>query len=316
MKNVFIFFIFFLFLENLILAQNQSLIITAKSNSETMIFFEGDELKIAIQANRDCYFKVYHIDSNNEGRLIYPNTVNPNNLIKANQQRIIPEAPMKYSIQAPFGQDTIMVIASERQFTDIENEITLASRVVGRRIEDVSGNQSITTETVSTRFIFTSKPNTSYDETFTYSKPANLTETVRSIRFGVQQNGGVFNGNNREGKFSVSGVTGNYRVTGDDIIFSLRYTEKQLPVTRGVGFSFSIDKPKDIGQAIQIVRSGIQGKGGAFDGNEKNGSFSASGIAGQYDVADKIDITIHQKPFVVPNSLIQKEITNFFSEKQ
>lgn len=314
MKRIVLFIIIFCIVKS-IFAQNMDLQITAKPGSETYTYNEGDELTIIITANKDCYFKVYHIDVNKEARLIYPNSLNSNNQIKANQQRVIPEAPMKYSIQAPFGQDTIIVTASEKQFLNIENEISNASRGGEAKGENLQIEKSGTSNTISTRFVFTSKPNTIFNETFSYSKPVNLSETVRSIKAAVQQKDGTFKGNNRDGTFTFDGVSGNYQVTGDLIVFNLRYTNQILELSRGVGFQFSIDKPKDINQAIQTVRTGIKEKGGKFEGDEKNGNFSASGITGLYDVADKIDITISQKPLVVPNSLIQKEVTNFFSGK-
>jgi hypothetical protein len=49
-----------------------------------------------------------------------------------------------------------------------------------------------------------------------------------------------------------------------------------------------------------------------FNGNEQAGSFQASGIAGLYQIADLVNVTIVDKPFIVPNSLIEKEVKKFF----
>jgi hypothetical protein len=82
--------------------------------------------------------------------------------------------------------------------------------------------------------------------------------------------------------------------------------------TRGANFNFSFEKPENITQTIQMVRNGIEGKGGKFTGNEQRGNFQANGIAGQYRVSEKVNVTITEKPFLIPNSLIEREIKNYF----
>jgi len=73
--------------------------------------------------------------------------------------------------------------------------------------------------------------------------------------------------------------------------------------------------PEDISQAIQTVRSGIENKGGTFNGNEKQGNFQAKGITGQYQVSNLVSVIILDKPFVIPYSLIEKEVKNYFNVK-
>jgi hypothetical protein len=85
--------------------------------------------------------------------------------------------------------------------------------------------------------------------------------------------------------------------------------------SRGSGFNFSFTRPGNISRAVQTVRSGIEGKGGTFSGNEQQGNFNASGIAGQYRVADMVNVTITEKPFIIPNSLIEREVKNYFGGK-
>jgi hypothetical protein len=298
-------------------ATQQAFELTAWPNTDTFTYIDGDEFKITLLSNRNCYFKVYHIDVNNQMQLIYPNAVNSNNYLPANQQRTIPEAPMQYIIQAPFGQDTILVVASTQQFTDIGAEIFNATRGIGMRIQELPNNQSATAETVSVRFSFTSLPATYYDNTFSYLRPANISDAIQSIRANVQQNGGIFNGNEREGTFTAGGTTGSYRVTADAIIFNIRYTGNQLATTaRSAGFRFSIDRPQNMNETIQHVRTGIESSGGRFEGNEQRGSFNVKGIAGQYNVQDRVDIHITQKPFVIPNSMIEREVRNYFGGRE
>jgi len=293
----------------------KALEISAFPNTDTFTYIDGDELKINLISNQNCYFKVYHIDINNKMQLIYPNTANKNNQLRANQQRTIPEAPVRFNVQEPFGQDTILVIASIMQFTDIEVQIESASRNVVIQIQELQDNPSVISGEAATRFSFTSLPSTYYDNTYSYALPANITEAIQSIRSNILQQRGTFNGNESEGTFTVAGTIGNYRVTADAIIFNIRNTGNQLTgSTRsaGSGYRFSIDRPTNMSQAVQSVRSGIERKGGRFEGDEQSGNFSASGIVGQYNVDNRVDIHISQKPLVVPNSMIEREVKNFF----
>jgi hypothetical protein len=300
-----------------------ALIIRAWPNSDTNTYINGDDLKISLESNQDCYFKIYHVDIDKKMQMIYPNAQNMNNFIKANSIRTIPEGSIRYNIEAPFGQDTIMVVASKQQFNNIEAEysqIRTATRDVVLNVGRGLGVQNIQTaqllETVTVSFNFTSLPGTYYDEIFYYTKPLDITEALQSMRADVISHGGTFNGNEREGTFSAGGTNGNYSVNGDQFILRLRNTGNRLiQRSRGAGFSFSIDKPQNISQAVQAVRSGIEGKGGTFEGNEQQGNFRASGITGQYSVSDRVSVNINEKPALIPNSLIEKEVRKYFVGK-
>lgn len=300
-----------------------ALIIRAWPNSDTNTYIGGDELKISLESNQDCYFKVYHVDIDKKMQMIYPNAQNMNNFMKANTVRTIPEGGIRYNIESPFGQDTIMVVASKQQFHNIEAEysqIRAATRDVVLNVGRGLGVQNTQTaqpmETVTVSFNFTSLPDTYYDEIYSYKKPENMAETVQSLKAEVIRQTGTFNGNEREGTFTVAGITGNYTVTGDQFIVRQRNTGNSLPQrSRGAGFSFSIDKPKNISQAVQAVRSGILGKGGTFEGNEQQGNFRVSGITGQYSVADNVSVNINEKPTIIPKSMIEKEVRSYFAGK-
>ncbi|GBU28670.1 hypothetical protein R84B8_02230 [Treponema sp. R8-4-B8] len=302
---------------------NPALIIRAWPNSDTNTYIDGDELKINLESSQDCYFKVYHIDIDKKMQMIYPNAQNTNNFLKANNIRIIPEGNTRYNIESPFGQDTVLVVASTRQFANIEAEyvqIRSATRDVvlsvsrGLGVQTQQSGQPLETVTVS--FNFTSLPGTYYDEIYTYAKPANMTEAIQSIRAEIQKQGGTFNGNEREGTFKVSGTEGVYNVSGNTVTVKLRYSGNQLGSrTRSAGYNFLIDKPKNINQALQSLRSGIESRGGTFSGNSQQGNFKVSGIAGQYSVADRITVSISEKPALIPNSMIEKEVRNYFVGK-
>lgn len=78
--------------------------------------------------------------------------------------------------------------------------------------------------------------------------------------------------------------------------------------------SFSM-KLKDVADALEKARNAISSKNGSFDGNNSNGTFSGSGVVGNYSVVsnDEVKITIEKKPFIASNGMIEKEIKKFFA---
>jgi hypothetical protein len=154
------------------------------------------------------------------------------------------------------------------------------------------------------------------DEILSYRKPADMRDTLQMLKNDIQRQGGSFSGDERLGTFTLNTLEGGYQVSGDAVTLRIRYRGNRLsaPQTRGAGgFNFSFDRPRDLNQAVQMVRNGIEKKGGNFTGNERQGSFRASGIAGQYNVADRVHVSIMEKPLVIPNQLIEREVKNYFT---
>ncbi|MDR2484210.1 MAG: DUF4384 domain-containing protein [Treponema sp.] len=295
--------------------------IKAWPDSETATYIDGDAMSVTLLADRDCYVKVYHIDVNRQMQLIFPNRLNRDNYLAANTTRVIPESPVQLTLHEPFGQETIYVVASGEQFQNLEAEFVQireasreAVRGAGLQIKPGSAQAVGTTET---RFNYTILPATYADAVFQYRKPADMAGAVRTMENEIRRQGGTFTGNEREGTFSASGIQGGYRVSGNTLTMSIRYLGNQAPLTSvaAPAYRFSFDKPANIRQAVQTVRTGIENKGGAFSGDESTGNFRASGIAGQYTVADRVNVTIYEKPALIPNSLIEKEIKNFFNAR-
>ena len=298
--------------------------VKAWPDSDTATYIGGDEMSITLLANQNCYVKVYHIDVNSQMQLIFPNRINRNNYLTANTTRVIPEAPVQLSLHAPFGQETIFVIASGEQFQNLEAEfvqIRQASREATRSVAVGGASLQVKPDSApplgitETRFNYTILSADYTDAVFQYRKPSDMADAVRSMESEIRRQGGSFTGNEREGTFTAKGIQNGYRVSGNTLIISIRHLGNQLPLTRGAAsaYRFSFDKPANIRQAVQTVRTGIENKGGAFSGDETTGNFRASGIAGQYNIADRVDVTIHEKPALIPNSLIEKEIKKFFN---
>jgi hypothetical protein len=295
--------------------------LTARPNSVTRTYYDGEELFVTVWADKDCYFKVYHIDVDGKMKMIYPNEYNRNNFLRANTEMTVPRDEVRFVLHEPFGQETILVTASPEQFTNLDSEMTpvTATRETVTRVSRggslVLNRQNTSAVTVSERFTFIILPASFADEVFTYKKPTDMAGAIQSLRSEITGKGGQFNGDEQEGVFSGNDFEGSYRISGGDIIVTLRYQRNAQtePSTRGAsGYNFSFAKPGNITQAVNTVRSGITGKGGSFNGNESAGNFEASGIAGEYRVADRVNVTISAKPFIVPNSLIEREVKNFF----
>ncbi|MDR2597117.1 MAG: DUF4384 domain-containing protein [Treponema sp.] len=294
-----------------------SINIEAKFNSNTLTFKHGDNLKLTVSATRDCYFKIIHIDVENKFQMIYPRNKNDNNSLKANSSRkIFDDDKNRRVLCGPYGAETLIIVASPVQFPDIEKEYNqpwkTATEETIKKVISGSGEARYT--------ITILKPHEEYE----FSKPQNMTELYQGLRDDAKKQRGYFEGNATSGYYIINNIRGSYLVSSaspDKIQFTTYYLDTYNGVssrgktTRGTPFNFSFTKPQNIKDAIETVRSGIESKGGTFNGDEQKGDFKASGIAGQYLVSDLVNVTISEKPFVVPNSLIANEVKNFFGVK-
>jgi hypothetical protein len=287
--------------------------IEARFNSNTHTYKHGDELKITVSADRDCYFKIIHIDVENKFKMIYPNNKNDNNFIRANESYTVFDKPNSRRVLCgPYGAETLVIAASPVQFTNIEQEYSQPWRTVA---EDLI-KRAIAGSGEARYAITILKPHEEYE----YTKPQNMTEMFQGIKNDAIKQRGTFVGNETSGYYIINNIRGSYLVSSaspDKIQFTAYYLDNygvtnRGKVTRGSSFNFSFAKPQNISQAIEMVRSGIESKGGTFSGDEQQGNFKASGIIGQYKVSNIVNVTIQDKPFVIPNSLIENEVKNFF----
>jgi hypothetical protein len=309
----------------------QSLVLSAWADSESGIFYDGDTLAFSIFADKDCYVMVYHIDSARKMQLIFPNTMDKDNFVQggAAEIRIPQNASYNFALHAPFGQDTVIVKAAFKQFPNIEAEMkaplvevtpeTVENSVSrGISIQPAGSENTQAKPDAVTRFTYTVLPASENRQTAHYSRPADMDGFLRDLSGTVIAQDGRFNGGETGGSFSGPGFSGTYRIEGGDIVFT--WTE-QINAERAArarsvapkkGYRFSFEKPRDMGQAIRTVRSGITGKGGSFSGDETAGVFSVSKITGEYAVDRDATVLIIEKPALIPNSLIENEVKKFF----
>jgi len=110
-------------LENLLATAKGSLMVRAVTDRGAgAVYRDGEYLTIHVFVNQDSYLKVYHVDVNGKTQLIFPNQFYSNNKIKGGAMVTIPDAayPFKFQLGPPYGAEFIKVVASKRQFADIE----------------------------------------------------------------------------------------------------------------------------------------------------------------------------------------------------
>jgi hypothetical protein len=297
--------------------------IKAWPNAETATYIEGEQMTVYLLASKDCYVKVYHVDAEGAMKLLFPNRYNKDNFLKANTEYVVPKKPVSIVVEKPLGMESIWVQASGKPFENLEKEYVEVRNASVETVQTMRGVRldmdSAETGIAETSFTITTLEADYFDEAYSYPKPADMAGTLRSMRSEIRKQGGTFKGDEQEGTFTANGTSGTYRVSGSTVTVKLRYTGVRLAASAsrsaGAAFTFSIDKPRDIGRAVQTVRRGIEGKGGTFNGDERQGSFRASGISGQYSITDKVGVSINEKPPLIPNALIEKEVKNYFSGK-
>jgi hypothetical protein len=294
----------------------QAINIEARFNSNTRAYMHCDELEMTVTADKDCYFKIIHIDVDNKIKMIFP-ARNENNRLFANVSRTVfgnGNLNNRVIFTPPYGAETIIVVASPVQFQGIEQEYNQPWKAA---TENVIKN-AIAGSGQARYPITIVKPHEEYE----YAKPDNMTEFYQAIREDAIKQKGSFYGGAAFGFYVIDNVRGSYRVPSgkpDTIQFASYFLDAYAGIisrgTRASPYNFSFNKPPDIKEAVRKVETGIKSKGGTFNGNEQQGSFKASGITGQYRVSAMVDVTISDKPFVIPYSLIESEVKNYFGVK-
>ena len=76
--------------------------------------------------------------------------------------------------------------------------------------------------------------------------------------------------------------------------------------------SFTILPTGDYQQLLEKARKIASENGVLFEGNERTGSFSGGGVEGMYKMNGELVVTITDKPFWAPWSLVEDRIREFF----
>ncbi len=121
---------------------------------EHALYGDGEELTINFFASRPCYIKIYNIDIYKKSHLIFPNKYCRDNYFAGGIVYRIPDGSHSFSftLGAPFGTESIKVMASTVQFDDIEEALYQGEAASGELIPGKPG--LIQTEGITAEAIF------------------------------------------------------------------------------------------------------------------------------------------------------------------
>lgn len=116
-------------------------------------YFDGEKIRFLIKANQGCYIKVIYISSTSNGgheekrinTLLFPNEHDRNNWIEAGERKIIGRLG-EIIVQEPFGKDIVTVVASKKQFTDL-NDVLKGNQAGFYSVRTRGANDSIALRT-------------------------------------------------------------------------------------------------------------------------------------------------------------------------
>ena len=91
-------------------------------------FYEGENIRFWVKSNQDCFIKVLYISKTGEQFMIFPNAHDKMNRLKAGVQKTVGERNDLKVIQ-PFGLDTVTVIASKAQFSNIHEQLMVTNGI-------------------------------------------------------------------------------------------------------------------------------------------------------------------------------------------
>ena len=98
-------------------------IFVTTSRGNGAVFVEDEFMQVYILASENCYIKMFLIGVDGHAVQIFPNKFEPNNFLPGKQMLRFPgkTSPFKFQLVPPLGTETIKVIASTVQFSDINN---------------------------------------------------------------------------------------------------------------------------------------------------------------------------------------------------
>lgn len=121
------------------------------------IYRDGDLMSMRIYSERDCYFRITHVDVNGAVQIIYPLSPNDNNFIRAGQTRRIPDNT-RFRMGSPFGEELILVAAYDRPFQPGQSSGTLSSDSIARGIFVEDDNHAQMSPSATAKFSYTILP--------------------------------------------------------------------------------------------------------------------------------------------------------------
>jgi len=121
------------------------------------IYTDGGYMSMRIYSQRDCYFRITHVDANGVTQVIYPVSPNDNNFIRAGQTRSIPDNT-RYRMGPPFGEELILAAAYDKPFIPGQAPGTLSKDSISRGIIVEDDSHAQMSPSATARFSYTILP--------------------------------------------------------------------------------------------------------------------------------------------------------------
>jgi hypothetical protein len=124
------------------------------------IYYDGEYMSMRIFSERDCYFRIVHVDANGAAQVIYPRAAADRNVIRAGETRSIPDNT-RYHLGAPYGEEYILVAAYDRPFrVEAGSAAQISGAVItrGLTVEAESGASGPMTPIATARISYTILP--------------------------------------------------------------------------------------------------------------------------------------------------------------
>jgi hypothetical protein len=80
--------------------------------------------------------------------------------------------------------------------------------------------------------------------------------------------------------------------------------------------TFDVSFSGDATSLLQHAKKAANEAGAKLTGDTNSGNFSGKGIEGRYEVnGNTVHVTINKKPIVVPDSVIESRLREFFKDR-
>jgi len=121
------------------------------------IYYDGDYMTMRLYSEKDCYFRLIHVDVNGVAQVIYPVSPNDNNFIRAGETRRIPDNT-RFKMGAPFGEEMILAAAYERQFRNEQLPAAISEDNIIRGLTVEADNRAKISPASTAKYSYTILP--------------------------------------------------------------------------------------------------------------------------------------------------------------
>jgi TolB-like protein len=95
--------------------KNNAFGFTVKGDDLDGIYYGNEYMTMRLYSEKDCYFKILHVNVNGSVQVLYPRSPRDDNFIRAGETRRIPDNT-RFRITAPFGEEYVLAAAYGSRF--------------------------------------------------------------------------------------------------------------------------------------------------------------------------------------------------------